>query len=185
MTLSKVEPRIRFNWGFWDRRNLGRRTTPLPKDVFYKAGWEYGGYTNYKEDDSSELAWKDFKGTGKRRNTPHRNPGNHTYRGHPPEPNDYKTYQSFVEAWAKWRGWTVPQVQRYFKSGQMPITKRLKQARAIKPNPRRGVLIYGRVLKVFAQKTAGPFKGQRFVHTFKPGAVMVGMPDGSLRITHP
>jgi hypothetical protein len=50
---------------------------------------------------------------------------------------------------------------------------------------RKPVLIYGRVLKIFAQKTEGPFKGQRFVHTFKPGAVMVGMPDGSLRISHP
>jgi len=52
-------------------------------------------------------------------------------------------------------------------------------------NPARGTLIYGRVLKIFAQKTEGPYKGQRFVHTFKKGAIMVGMPDGSLRITHP
>jgi hypothetical protein len=53
------------------------------------------------------------------------------------------------------------------------------------PGKRKPVLIYGRVLKIFAQKTEGPFKGQRFVHTFKPGAIMVGMPDGSLRISHP
>lgn len=54
-----------------------------------------------------------------------------------------------------------------------------------KENPGRGVLIYGRVLKIFARKTSGPYKGQDFVHTFKPGAIMVGMPDGSLRIVHP
>ena len=52
-------------------------------------------------------------------------------------------------------------------------------------NPTRGTLIYGRVLKIFARKTSGPYKGQDFVHTFKPGAILVGMPDGSLRITHP
>jgi hypothetical protein len=52
-------------------------------------------------------------------------------------------------------------------------------------NPTRGTVIYGRVLKIFAQKTSGPYKGQRFVHTFKRGAIMVGMPDGSLRIVHP
>jgi hypothetical protein len=52
-------------------------------------------------------------------------------------------------------------------------------------NPKRGTLIYGRVLKIFAQKTSGPYKGQRFVHTFKRGAIMLGMPDGSLRIVHP
>lgn len=61
---------------------------------------------------------------------------------------------------------------------------KLTQVRAVKPNPR-GTLIYGRVLKIFAQKTSGSYKGQRFVHTFKHGAVMIGMPDGSLRISHP
>jgi hypothetical protein len=62
---------------------------------------------------------------------------------------------------------------------------KLSQVRTLKPNPRTGTLIYGRVLKIFAQKTSGPYKGQRFVHTFKKGAIMLGMPDGTLRITHP
>jgi hypothetical protein len=52
-------------------------------------------------------------------------------------------------------------------------------------NPRRGVLIYGQVLKIFARKTTGPYKGQDFVHKFKKGALMFGMPDGSIRIVHP
>ena len=72
---------------------------------------------------------------------------------------------------------------------RIPIHKacyaKLTQVKTVKPNPRGQVLIYGRVLKIFAQKTTGPYKGQRFVHTFKPGAVMVGMPDGSIRISHP
>jgi hypothetical protein len=62
--------------------------------------------------------------------------------------------------------------------------EKLSQVRTVKPNPH-GTLIYGRVLKIFAQKTSGPYKGQRFVHTFKRVAIMVGMPDGSLRIMHP
>ena len=61
----------------------------------------------------------------------------------------------------------------------------VKPAPRVSLNPRRGVRIYGRVLKVFALKTAGPYKGQSFVHEFEPGAVMYGMPDGSIKICHP
>lgn len=61
---------------------------------------------------------------------------------------------------------------------------RKKKSRHIK-NPSKDILIYGRVLKIFAQKTEGPYKGQRFVHTFKKGAQMLGMPDGSIRIVRP
>jgi hypothetical protein len=71
------------------------------------------------------------------------------------------------------------------KDGRYYVLKPKRIRSKVSTNPKRGVLIYGRVLKVFAQKTAGPFKGQRFVHTFKPGALMYGLPDGSLRITHP
>lgn len=60
-----------------------------------------------------------------------------------------------------------------------------KPAPRVSKNPRRGVVIYGKVLKIFALKTSGPFKGQAFVHEFKDGAVMLGMPDGSIRIHHP
>ena len=55
----------------------------------------------------------------------------------------------------------------------------------IKKNPSRGVIIYGRVLKIWAEKTSGPFKGQRFYHTFKRGAIAIGLPDGSIQIKHP
>jgi hypothetical protein len=72
------------------------------------------------------------------------------------------------------------------KDGRYYVLKPKKiRSRAITNPRKRGVLIYGKVIKVFAQKTSGPFKGQRFVHTFKPGAVMIGLPDGSLKITHP
>ena len=64
-------------------------------------------------------------------------------------------------------------------------TPRKNVKRLSRQNPAKGVLIYGKVLKIFAEKTSGPFKGQRFVHKFKPGAILMGMPDGSLRISHP
>jgi hypothetical protein len=68
--------------------------------------------------------------------------------------------------------------------GRLP-TPRISRYSKTRVNPRKGVLIYGRVLKIYAQKTTGRYRGQRFVHTFKRGALMVGMPDGSLRIVHP
>lgn len=68
--------------------------------------------------------------------------------------------------------------------GKKNSPKRKVQRKA-KTNPGKRVMIYGRVLKIYAQKTSGPYKGQRFYHTFKPGAVMYGMPDGSLKIVHP
>jgi hypothetical protein len=66
-------------------------------------------------------------------------------------------------------------VLRKYPTGQKPHVRK---------NPGKGTLIYGHVLKIFAQKTSGPYKGQRFVHTFKRGARMYGLPDGSLRIVH-
>lgn len=140
------EPRIRFNWGFWDRRNQGARIRPhpLPKDKFYRAGYEYGGYTTYANDTSSDNAWKDFR---KIKN---------------PE-------------------WKAPLTKR--KKKRLGVLYQKAFRKFSRENPR-GVLIYGRILKIFARKTQGPYKGQDFVHTFKPGAVMIGMPDGSLRISH-
>jgi hypothetical protein len=68
--------------------------------------------------------------------------------------------------------------------GRIP-TPRISRYSKYKVNPRKGVLIYGRVLKIYARKLSGQYKGQDFVHTFKKGALMYGMPDGSLRIEHP
>ena len=67
--------------------------------------------------------------------------------------------------------------------GRMP-TPRLSRYSKLRVNPKGRTLIYGRVLKIFARKTTGPYKGQDFVHTFKPGARMWGMPDGSIKIEH-
>jgi hypothetical protein len=64
----------------------------------------------------------------------------------------------------------VPKISRYSKT---------------RVNPGKRTLIYGRVLKIYAQKTSGPYRGQRFIHTFKRGALMYGMADGSLKIIHP
>lgn len=68
--------------------------------------------------------------------------------------------------------------------GRLPVPKITRYSK-FRVNPKHGILIYGRVLKIYAQKTSGPYKGQRFVHSFKRGAIMLGMPDGSLRIMHP
>jgi hypothetical protein len=76
---------------------------------------------------------------------------------------------------------------RYYvlKPKKISTPRKNPKVKTAKQNPRHGVLIYGKVLKIYAEKTAGPFKGQRFVHKFKAGAIMMGMPDGSLRIMHP
>lgn len=79
------------------------------------------------------------------------------------------------------RGPSDPERLRVRKIKSNP---RKKRSCYVIPNPRTGILIYGRVLKIFAQKTSGPYKGERFVHEFKPGALMYGMPDGSLKIIH-
>jgi hypothetical protein len=61
---------------------------------------------------------------------------------------------------------------------------RLKARPYIGPNPPGGgVLIYDRVLKVFAQKGRGPHRGQRFVHHFRSSPRMLGLPNGDLLIT--
>jgi len=75
---------------------------------------------------------------------------------------------------------------RYYVLKPKKISAPRKNVKRLsRQNPAKGVLIYGKVLKIFAEKTSGPFKGQRFVHKFKAGAIMMGMPDGSLRIMHP
>jgi hypothetical protein len=80
--------------------------------------------------------------------------------------------------------WTPPFAKR--KRKRLGVLYQKAFQKFSKENPRRpGVLIYGRVLKIFAEKTEGPYKGQQFVHTFQRGAIMVGMPDGTLRISHP
>jgi hypothetical protein len=69
--------------------------------------------------------------------------------------------------------------------GRMPTPRISRYSHLrVNRNPKGKTLIYGRVLKIFARKTSGPFKGQDFVHTFKAGAKMWGMPDGSIRIEH-
>lgn len=40
--------------------------------------------------------------------------------------------------------------------------------------------IYGRTEKIFMTKTEGPYKGERFVHTFKPGVEQHGLPRGTV-----
>jgi hypothetical protein len=45
------------------------------------------------------------------------------------------------------------------------------------------VVIYDKVLKIFAQKQRGPHKGQRFVHHFRTAPRMLGLPNGDLLIT--
>lgn len=54
------------------------------------------------------------------------------------------------------------------------------QVRLLRQNPPRGgqgpVEIYGKTEKIFMQKTGGPYKGQKFVHTFKPGVKQIGLP---------
>jgi hypothetical protein len=45
------------------------------------------------------------------------------------------------------------------------------------------VLIYDKVLKIFARKGRGPHKGQRFVHRFSSSPRMLGLPNGDLLIT--
>lgn len=45
------------------------------------------------------------------------------------------------------------------------------------------VLIYDRILKIYARKGRGPHHGQRFVHNFRTSARMLGLPNGDLLIT--
>ena len=42
------------------------------------------------------------------------------------------------------------------------------------------VKIYGQTEKIFMKKTAGPYKGQKFVHDFKGGVRQIGMPRGTV-----
>lgn len=66
----------------------------------------------------------------------------------------------------------------------------LKPKRVKNPQSKRLVRIYGRVLKIEAQKT-GAHRNcdaeckrcqHKYVHDFRPGAVMYGLPDGSILI---
>lgn len=41
------------------------------------------------------------------------------------------------------------------------------------------VKIYGQTEKIFMKKTAGPYKGQKFVHDFKGGVRQIGLPRGT------
>jgi hypothetical protein len=53
---------------------------------------------------------------------------------------------------------------------------------AWKSNPLRRngpVKIYGQTEKIFMKKTAGPYKGQKFVHDFKGGVRQIGLPRGT------
>jgi hypothetical protein len=48
-------------------------------------------------------------------------------------------------------------------------------------NPASGpTRIYGRTEKIFMTKTEGKYKGQRFVHSFKPGVEQIGLPRGTV-----
>lgn len=40
--------------------------------------------------------------------------------------------------------------------------------------------IYGKTEKIFMKKTRGPYKGQHFVHDFKPGVEQIGLPRGTV-----
>lgn len=94
-------------------------------------------------------------------------------------PNE-RTRQAFIKRMKRQGLWPSSIGNRVYVYDH-PLTR----FQTMKPNPRHvGTLIYGRVLKIFAQKTSGRYKGQRFVHSFKRGAQMYGMPDGSLRIIH-
>jgi len=63
------------------------------------------------------------------------------------------------------------------------LRKILKDRRTFKKNPvcKNGpVKIYGQTEKIFMKKTAGPYKGQKFVHDFKGGVRQIGMPRGTV-----
>jgi hypothetical protein len=52
-------------------------------------------------------------------------------------------------------------------------------------NPCKGpTKIYGRTEKIFMTKTSGPYKGQKFVHAFRPGVEQIGFPRGTV-VTFP
>lgn len=48
--------------------------------------------------------------------------------------------------------------------------------RAVRRSGNSPVQIYGRTEKIFMQKTDGPYRGQKFVHSFRPGVRQIGLP---------
>ncbi len=61
-----------------------------------------------------------------------------------------------------------------------PLSAVLKVESSPRQNPPHGgkgpVEIYGQTEKIFMKKTGGPYKGQKFVHTFKRGVKQIGLP---------
>ena len=56
----------------------------------------------------------------------------------------------------------------------------LSEGRKKNPLRKNGpVKIYGQTEKIFMKKTAGPYKGQKFVHDFKGGVRQIGLPHGT------
>lgn len=117
-------------------------------------------------------------------------------------PND-EEYREWVRHYAKKLGWTEKQAWRYLQTGKRPKNKSVdrraesyvsiqKSIRDFKrkPNPGGRTIIYGRVLRVDAQKTqkhicdAGCKRvGHKYTHGFKPGAKMYGLPNGDILIS--
>jgi hypothetical protein len=80
-----------------------------------------------------------------------------------------------------------PAAKSYFKLVKEEVERRQHKKN---PQPKRLVRIYGRVLRIEAQKV-GPHKNcdaeckrcnHKYVHDFRKGAVMYGQPDGSILI---
>lgn len=71
------------------------------------------------------------------------------------------------------------QLQQAAEFLRVPYTESRRQ------NPAHGpTKIYGRTEKIYMTKTDGPYKGQRFVHSFKPGVEQIGLPRGT-KLTYP
>lgn len=66
--------------------------------------------------------------------------------------------------------------------GSTHIVRIIDRSSRPRENPR-AVLIYDRVLKIFARKQRGPHRGQAFVHNYRTGPRMLGLPNGDLLIT--
>jgi hypothetical protein len=66
-----------------------------------------------------------------------------------------------------WAGMAAMRMGSYKKFSRNPHRR---------PDGKSAVKIYGHTEKIFMQKTGGPYKGQRFVHDFKPGVQQVGLP---------
>lgn len=96
-------------------------------------------------------------------------------------PLEVKQYQEIYRIALKEVGDPVQakkMVERWYQGKlQGEAIRARKNPIAIYNKPR---VIYGRCLALYAQKTSGPYAGQRFKHTFKNPVLVIGNPDGSV-----